>query len=164
MLISTISVKGLWATIAGKCDPNLCRRNGTCVEKSDGELGCKCPPGASGRYCERGNFTTLKILSSTSYTHVQREREVKLSYVSRNLVLMWMDDWWHILFSNHKAQSDNVGPPFSLWKMKVFGFSAEINECNFQRCKNGAKCIDKWNDYSCICRPGWMGKDCDRWF
>lgn len=62
------------------------------MEKSDGELGCKCPPGASGRYCERGNFTTLKILSSTSYTHVQREREVKLSYVSRNLVLMWMDD------------------------------------------------------------------------
>ncbi|VDK69678.1 unnamed protein product [Litomosoides sigmodontis] len=74
-----------------KCDPNLCRINGTCVEKSDGELGCECPPGASGRYCER-----------------------------------------------------------------------EINECNFQRCKNGARCIDKWNDYSCICRPGWMGKDCDR--
>ncbi|CAG9531846.1 unnamed protein product [Cercopithifilaria johnstoni] len=85
-----------WKDYAGKfctrkCDPNLCRRNGTCVEKSDGELGCKCPPGASGRYCER-----------------------------------------------------------------------EINECNFQRCKNGAKCIDKWNDYSCICKPGWMGKDCDR--
>ncbi|VBB25581.1 unnamed protein product [Acanthocheilonema viteae] len=29
-------------------------RNGTCVEKSNGELGCKCPPGAAGRYCERG--------------------------------------------------------------------------------------------------------------
>uniref|UniRef100_A0A0R3RU81 Reelin n=1 Tax=Elaeophora elaphi TaxID=1147741 RepID=A0A0R3RU81_9BILA len=80
-----------WKDYAGKCDPNLCKRNGTCVEKSNGELGCKCPPGASGRYCER-----------------------------------------------------------------------EINECNFQRCKNGAKCIDKWNDYSCICPPGWMGKDCDR--
>uniref|UniRef100_A0A1I7W3I0 EGF-like domain-containing protein n=1 Tax=Loa loa TaxID=7209 RepID=A0A1I7W3I0_LOALO len=80
-----------WTDYAGKCDPNLCRRNGTCVEKSNGELGCKCPPGASGRYCER-----------------------------------------------------------------------EINECNFRRCKNDAKCIDKWNDYSCICRPGWMGKDCDR--
>ncbi|VDM93219.1 unnamed protein product, partial [Onchocerca ochengi] len=74
-----------------KCDPNLCKRNGTCVEKSNGELGCKCPPGASGRYCER-----------------------------------------------------------------------EINECNFRRCKNGAKCVDKWNDYLCICEPGWMGKDCDR--
>ncbi|KAL3993566.1 EGF-like domain family protein [Acanthocheilonema viteae] len=85
-----------WKDYAGKfctrkCEPNLCRRNGTCVEKSNGELGCKCPPGAAGRYCER-----------------------------------------------------------------------EINECNFQRCKNGAKCIDKWNDYACMCQPGWMGKDCDR--
>uniref|UniRef100_A0AAF5Q4I9 EGF-like domain-containing protein n=3 Tax=Wuchereria bancrofti TaxID=6293 RepID=A0AAF5Q4I9_WUCBA len=47
-----------WKDYAGKfctrkCDPNLCSRNGTCVEKSSGELGCKCPPGASGRYCER---------------------------------------------------------------------------------------------------------------
>lgn len=85
-----------WKDFAGKfctrkCDPDLCKRNGTCVEKSNGELGCKCPPGSSGRYCER-----------------------------------------------------------------------EINECNFRRCKNGAKCIDKWNDYECICKPGWMGKDCDR--
>ncbi|KAM3719966.1 Protein male abnormal [Dirofilaria immitis] len=85
-----------WKDYAGKfctrkCDPNLCKRNGTCVEKSNGELSCKCPLGASGKYCER-----------------------------------------------------------------------EINECNFRRCKNGAKCIDKWNDYLCICPTGWMGKDCDR--
>ncbi|VDN01371.1 unnamed protein product [Thelazia callipaeda] len=77
--------------LSGKCDPNLCKRNGTCIEKSNGELGCNCPPGASGRYCER-----------------------------------------------------------------------EIDECNFRRCKNGAKCIDGWNDYTCVCQPGWMGKDCDR--
>ncbi|OZC07045.1 hypothetical protein X798_05972 [Onchocerca flexuosa] len=89
--LTETEVKMTSMTRIGKCDPNLCKRNGTCVEKSNGELGCKCPPGASGKHCER-----------------------------------------------------------------------EINECNFRRCKNGAKCVDKWNDYLCICQPGWMGKDCDR--
>ncbi|TMS35512.1 hypothetical protein L596_002903 [Steinernema carpocapsae] len=39
---------------------------------------------------------------------------------------------------------------------------ASINECNQLKCKNGAKCVDLWNDYKCQCPVGYMGKNCDR--
>lgn len=58
------------------------------MEKSNGELGCKCPPGASGRYCERGNFTTLKILPFTSHTAINVLRELS----SARLPISAVDD------------------------------------------------------------------------
>ncbi|CAJ0605303.1 unnamed protein product [Cylicocyclus nassatus] len=38
----------------------------------------------------------------------------------------------------------------------------EIDECQMNYCQNAVRCIDKFNDYECICEEGWIGKDCDR--
>ncbi|VDK44693.1 unnamed protein product [Anisakis simplex] len=38
----------------GDCGVNFCKHNGTCTEKRNGELGCKCPSGSAGEHCERG--------------------------------------------------------------------------------------------------------------
>ncbi|XP_071746088.1 LOW QUALITY PROTEIN: protocadherin-like wing polarity protein stan [Lepeophtheirus salmonis] len=36
-----------------------------------------------------------------------------------------------------------------------------INMCYSSPCLNGAKCVSKENDYSCICAPNYVGKNCE---
>ncbi|XP_052216208.1 neurogenic locus notch homolog protein 1-like isoform X3 [Dreissena polymorpha] len=38
----------------------------------------------------------------------------------------------------------------------------DINECATIPCKNGARCIDGINAYSCKCVAGWTGTNCDQ--
>ncbi len=37
---------------------------------------------------------------------------------------------------------------------------ADINECASNPCRNGARCIDGINGYTCQCAPGWRGVIC----
>lgn len=37
----------------------------------------------------------------------------------------------------------------------------DIDECFISPCKNGGTCRDEINNYHCICRMGYEGKDCD---
>lgn len=36
------------------------------------------------------------------------------------------------------------------------------DDCVGDPCKNEAYCMDKYDSYECICRPGWSGDSCDR--
>ncbi|CAI5442946.1 unnamed protein product [Caenorhabditis angaria] len=38
----------------------------------------------------------------------------------------------------------------------------EINECDWKKCQNDAKCTDIRNGYICECADGFMGKNCER--
>lgn len=42
---------------------------------------------------------------------------------------------------------------------QCFCFS-DINDCEGSPCGNGGTCIDKVNEYQCICADGWTGPDC----
>ena len=46
-------------------------------------------------------------------------------------------------------------------KKKYSHFNTDINECKTNPCKHGASCMDKVNDYMCVCKPGYNGKNCE---
>jgi hypothetical protein len=39
-------------------------------------------------------------------------------------------------------------------------FQKDVDECSSLPCENGARCIDKVNDYECICKAGYTDKNC----
>lgn len=36
-----------------------------------------------------------------------------------------------------------------------------MNGCSIVFCKNGGICVDRYNDYLCLCIRGYLGKNCD---
>ena len=40
-------------------------------------------------------------------------------------------------------------------------YLSDTDECQSNPCRNDADCVDLVNDYKCICKPGYEGKDCD---
>ena len=40
-------------------------------------------------------------------------------------------------------------------------FVSDIDDCKTKPCKNGGRCSDHVNDFSCDCVAGWTGKTCN---
>lgn len=36
-----------------------------------------------------------------------------------------------------------------------------MDECSNLFCKNGVVCVNRYNDYFCVCFGGFIGKNCD---
>ena len=36
----------------------------------------------------------------------------------------------------------------------------ELDECGSRPCQNGGQCVDRINDYDCLCEAGFTGKNC----
>ena len=41
------------------------------------------------------------------------------------------------------------------------GTFLDIDECHSTPCKNNGTCVDKINSYTCKCKPGFEGKNCE---
>ncbi len=50
--------------------------------------------------------------------------------------------------------SAHVKPPSHVY------FVVDVDECASSPCQNGAPCIDRTNSYTCRCRPGFTGTNC----
>ena len=37
----------------------------------------------------------------------------------------------------------------------------ELDECESNPCENGGTCVDKFNNYTCTCAPGYTGRNCE---
>ncbi|VDM36979.1 unnamed protein product [Toxocara canis] len=135
------------------CGVDFCKHNGSCVEKHGGELGCDCPAGSAGKRCEKGVLYKLRKRSVQAAQTSNDPYEAKAA-VNKSTELQFV-----LIFATSSPASSF---PISFAKIPKNQLIPEINECNFRRCKNALRCIDKWNDYQCVCEPGWMGKNCDR--
>jgi hypothetical protein len=40
-------------------------------------------------------------------------------------------------------------------------YFTDINECFSSPCQNGGSCSNLINNYTCACRPGYTGHDCE---
>lgn len=43
----------------------------------------------------------------------------------------------------------------------LYKYILETKECDSNPCNNDAKCKDLKDDYECICKPGFSGRNCD---
>ena len=41
------------------------------------------------------------------------------------------------------------------------GIFLDIDECHSTPCKNNGTCVDKINSYTCKCKPGFKGTNCE---
>ena len=45
--------------------------------------------------------------------------------------------------------------------MFVFYLFLDINDCSRNPCQNGGSCIDGVNQFTCQCKPGFLGINCE---
>ncbi|UMM15932.1 hypothetical protein L5515_013159 [Caenorhabditis briggsae] len=133
-----------------KCQDNPCENGGRCsVQK--GKIQCQCGAGYTGQNC----------------TEIDKCIEIGYSCKCQNGTVGKLCEIHCPL-----DQCENGGKCY----LNTFGkigckclpgttgrrCEREINECGWNKCRNGAKCVDLFNDYRCDCADGWMGRNCER--
>ncbi|MEQ2183779.1 hypothetical protein GOODEAATRI_001440 [Goodea atripinnis] len=134
-----------------ECDSKPCHNGGRCVDLETG-YSCICPNGFEGPHCEH------RILTCADRPCFQggncRERDNGRSYICE----------CPAGYTGLNCEK-KVDKCTSLQCANGFsGLRCEINidECSRNPCANGSTCVDRINDYTCICPPEYMGRRCDR--
>ena len=61
-------------------------------------------------------------------------------------------------FLSQEILSPRIMLYFSLHELLLL---TDINYCANATCKNGASCVDRLNNYTCSCVPGFVGDHCE---
>ena len=132
---------------------------------------CKCSKGYKGKNCEKGKDDSLfprwgffiEIVSSSpflfscpipsSYTPLFSPTPSPAASPAFSTTSLTRR---RFQFTRHIA---------SMEKMLLRNHSSlshvDIDECKSSPCQNGAVCEDQVNNYTCKCKPGYKGKNCE---
>ncbi|PIC43590.1 hypothetical protein B9Z55_004268 [Caenorhabditis nigoni] len=149
-----------------KCQDNPCENGGRCsIQK--GKIQCQCTPGYTGQNCTEIDKCIENECENNSTCFNDKRSPVGYSCKCQNGTVGKLCEIQCPL-----DQCENGGKCY----LNTFGkigckclpgttgrrCEREINECGWNKCQNGAKCVDMFNDYRCDCADGWMGRNCER--
>lgn len=149
-----------------KCQDNPCQNGSRCI-LSKGKTTCQCTPGYTGANCTEIDKCLDNDCTNNSTCHNDKRSPVGYSCTCHNGTVGKLCEVECPL-----DQCQNGGKCY----LNTFGKLAckclpgttgrkcerEINECGWNKCQNGATCVDLFNDYRCDCADGWMGRNCER--
>ncbi|XP_018651488.1 axon guidance protein [Schistosoma mansoni] len=152
------------------CSTNPCQNGGLCkITAYPSSYKCICPTGFHGPTCTKQMETCRQNLCENGGTC----EVVDNDYRCHCTALFHGKNCQHeYIYCEELNPCGNGGKCISLPKNNYrcecltgwIGNDCQINQddCIYNRCENGATCVDGINEYICKCRPGYAGIYCER--
>ncbi|CAH8546504.1 unnamed protein product [Schistosoma bovis] len=152
------------------CSTNPCQNGGLCkITAYPSSYKCICPTGFHGPTCTRQMETCKQNVCENGGTCEVLDNDYRCHCTS----LFHGKNCQHeYIYCEELNPCGNGGKCISLPKNNYrceclagwIGNDCQINEddCVYNRCENGATCVDGINEYICKCRPGYAGIYCER--
>lgn len=149
-----------------KCQDNPCQNSGRC-SLSKGKYTCQCTAGYTGVNCTEIDKCIDNECENNSTCYNDKLSPVGYSCKCQNGTvgkLCEIECPLDQCQNNGKCYLNTFGKLACKCLPGTTGRKCEreINECGWNKCQNGAKCVDLFNDYRCDCADGWMGRNCER--
>ncbi|CAL2031806.1 unnamed protein product [Caenorhabditis brenneri] len=149
-----------------KCQDNPCQNSGRC-SLSKGKYTCQCTTGYTGVNCTDIDKCIENDCENNSTCYNDKLSPVGYSCKCQNGTvgkLCEIECPLDQCQNNGKCYLNTFGKLACKCLPGTTGRKCEreINECGWNKCQNGAKCVDLFNDYRCDCADGWMGRNCER--
>ncbi|CAH8848446.1 unnamed protein product [Trichobilharzia szidati] len=152
------------------CSTNPCQNGGLCkITAYPSSYKCICPPGFHGPTCAKQLETCKHNVCQNGGTCEALDNDYRCHCTPLFHGKICQHEYVYCEELNPCA---NGGKCISLPKNNYrceclagwIGNDCQINQddCVYNRCENGATCIDGINEYICKCRPGYAGIYCER--
>ncbi|CAI2334430.1 unnamed protein product [Caenorhabditis sp. 36 PRJEB53466] len=149
-----------------KCQENPCENGGSCT-LNKGKVHCECALGYSGVNCTEidkcidNDCANNSTCYNDKLSHSGYSCKCSVGTVGK---LCEVECPMDQCLNGGKCYLNTFGKLACKCAPGTTGRKCEreINECGWNKCQNGAKCVDLFNDYKCECGDGWMGRNCER--
>ncbi|CAF3399711.1 unnamed protein product [Rotaria socialis] len=149
------------------CESSPCRNHGSCIRTGFLTYACSCQVGYEGNNCETEIQPCLNyacqhgIAIRTSLINCECQciesyygKFCEMNICEHNPCLVGT-----CIPDGNTTYTCNCPEGFQF----VMGVCADINECrtNVSLCGNGGRCLNTYGSYSCFCKTGFYGKNCE---
>ncbi|KAL5012412.1 hypothetical protein ScPMuIL_010963 [Solemya velum] len=124
---------------------SVCFNAGTYMSSLDT---CHCVSGRYGRCCRN-------LVTCGDPGGISNGRKSGSNFEFNGQVTYRCDQHHNMTGGDSKRVCQDTGMWSGLEPTCVF-----VNTCGSAPCQHGGECIDGLNEYTCVCLPGWSGKDC----